>query len=972
MNHDESMRTFLDALGREVEGEVKADDMSRVLYSTDASIYQVLPHAVCLPRNADDVQAAVTLAAQHCVPVLPRAAGTSLAGQAVNAALVLDMSRHMDRILEVNVEERWVRVQPGVVLDALNRHLEAFGLRFGPDPASSAQAAMGGIVGNNATGSHSILYGMTADHVQAVKGVLADGSLVEFGPVEAEDLESHFRKPGLEGRTYRRIHGIARTHRDVILAGTPRHWRRCGGYNLDRFVDGASFRVSRDERFNLAGLVCGSEGTLAVMTEMKLGLVPRPRHVGLAVVQFPSLRAALDAASVILESDPSAVELLDNTSLRLCRQVPAYARRLDAFLEGDPHSVLLTEYHAQDAAHLTAKIQRLEVHLRNAAMAAAVVPVVGPERLHDVWTVRKAGLGLVMSMKGDLKPIPLIEDAAVPVEHLTDYVTRIEAFCRDLGTRAVYYAHASAGCLHIRPLLDLKAAGDVAKLPRIVEFSVSLLKEFGGCLSSEHGDGRARSAFNEAFFGKDLYGLFQEVKAAFDPENLLNPGNIVDAPPNTDHLRYGPDAARIPLEEQTDFSDFGGFLRAVEMCNGAGACRTAGTGTMCPSFRVTREEEHSTRGRANALRAALSGRLPAGALTSRAIYRVMDLCIECKACKSECPSSVDMTRLKLEFLAHYHRQHPVPLRTRFLADISRWNRLLSGRTAPLVNQVLSSGWFRWSMEKILGLDRKRPFPRFAREPFTRWFETRQWERRPDRPRVVLFHDTFNTYNEPEVARAAVEVLEAAGFEVELSNHGCCGRPWISKGLVDRARRAARRTVERLAPFAQQGMPVVGLEPSSLLSLRDEYLHFFPGESRVKTLADHAYLFEEYLCMLQDEGRLDLAFTDENREILFHGHCHQKALEGGESTRRALALPPGFEVEEVDAGCCGLAGAFGYEREHYEISMEMAEQRLFPAVRAAAGDTLIAAPGFSCRQQILHGTGRRALHPAQILRSALRE
>ena len=972
MNHDEFMREFLDALGREVEGEVRADDMSRVLYSTDASMYQVLPHAVCLPRSEADIQAAITLAAKHHVPVLPRAAGTSLAGQTVNAALVLDMSRHLDRILEVNAEERWVRVQPGVVLDALNRHLEAYGLRFGPDPASSAQAAMGGIVGNNATGSHSILYGMTADHVQTVKGILADGSRATFGPVEAKDLESHLRKPGLEGRTYRRIHGIARTHRDVILAGTPRHWRRCGGYNLDRFVDGASFRGAREERFNLAGLVCGSEGTLAVMTEMKLGLVPRPGHTGLAVVQFPSLRAALDAAPVILETRPSAVELLDNMSLDLCRQVPAYARRLDAFLEGDPHSVLLTEYHGRDAAHLTAKIGRLEAHLRHAGVAAVVVPAVEPERQLDVWTVRKAGLGLVMSMRGDLKPIPLIEDAAVPVEHLTDYVTRIEAFCRDLGTRAVYYAHASAGCLHIRPLLDLRAAGDVAKLSRIVDFSVSLLKEFGGCLSSEHGDGRARSAFNEAFFGKDLYGLFREVKAAFDPGNLLNPGNIVDAPPNTEHLRYGPDTARLSLEEQTDFSDFGGFHRAVEMCNGAGVCRKAGSGTMCPSFRVTREEGHSTRGRANALRAALSGRLPAGALTSREMYGIMDLCIECKACKSECPSSVDMTRLKLEFLAHYHRKHPVPLRTRSLANIARWNRLLSGRPAPLVNRILSNAWIRWGMEKILGLSRNRPFPHFAREPFTQWFGTRHRERDPDRPRVVLFHDTFNTHNEPEVARAAVEVLEAAGFEVELSNHECCGRPWISKGLVDRARHVARRTVERLSPLAESGVPVVGLEPSSLLTLRDEYLHFFPGESRVKVLADHAFLFEEYLCMLLDEGRLDLAFADRDQKILLHGHCHQKALEGGESTRRALALPPGFEVEEVDAGCCGLAGAFGYEREHYEISMEMAEQRLFPAVRAAAENTFIAAPGFSCRQQILHGTGRRALHPVQILRSALGE
>ncbi|MDE2826469.1 MAG: 4Fe-4S dicluster domain-containing protein, partial [Bacteroidota bacterium] len=531
------------------------------------------------------------------------------------------------------------------------------------------------------------------------------------------------------------------------------------------------------------------------------------------------------------------------------------------------------------------------------------------------------------------------------------------------------YAHASAGCIHIRPLINAKLAAEVAKIPEIIDFAVDLLQGYGGALSSEHGDGRARSWINERFFGPDLYRLYREVKEMWDPRGLLNPGVVVDAPPATENLRYGADYEVVPVELNLDFSAEHGFDRAIEMCNGAGICRKDTTGVMCPSFMVTREEEHSTRGRANALRAALSGVLPHEELTSARMYEVMDLCVECKACKSECPSSVDMAKIKFEFLAQYHTKHGTPLRTRLFGDIARFSRLASGALAPPINGILGSMPVRFALDRGLGISRQRKLPAFARKPFTKWFKQRP-QRTQERERVVLFNDTFNTFNEPHVAIAAVEVLEAAGFEVILPGHRCCGRPLISKGMVKKARAAARDTVERLAPYAKAGLPIIGLEPSCLLSMRDEYLYLLPDSSDAREVANHAVIFDEFVARLADEGRLTLSFTDEAREILLHGHCHQRALAGTESTLKILALPENYHAREVDTSCCGMAGSFGYEKEHYEISRKMAERRLVPMMRNTSADTLIAAPGTSCRHQLQHCGIAHPLHPAEVLRDAM--
>lgn len=963
---------FIRALRRESQGEVRDDTYSRVLYSTDASIYQIMPHGVFFPASRDDVQAVVSLAAAYGVNLVPRGGGSSLAGQAIGEAMIIDFSRHLNRIVDVNQGQSRVRVEPGIVLDQLNMDLAPMGLQFGPDPASSNRAAMGGIVSNNSTGSHSIFYGMTADHVVGMNVVLSDGSQVALGPVDSDTLNSKSALSGLEGSIYAGTDRLRTdpTHRQTILDATPRHWRRCGGYNLDRFVgDGPTFRIPQDTRFNLAKLVCGAEGTLAVIQDITLNLVPVPKTKGLAIVQFESLTEALSCVPVILETDPSAVELLDNLGLTLCQEVPQYARLLSTFMEGDPDCMLITEFYGETQSEVKSKIGNLQKRLSSEYRSAVVLPVLEQDRQANVWTVRKVGLGLLMSLKGNYKPIPFIEDAAVPPEHLADYVNQIDQFCRGLGSKVAYYGHASAGCVHIRPLINTKAAEEIAKIPAIMDFAVELLHGYGGSLSSEHGDGRVRSWMNERFFGPKLYRLYQEVKRMWDPNNLLNPGMVVDAPDVGCDLRYGADYQVTPLELNLDFSDEQGFDQAVEMCNGAGICRKMTTGVMCPSFMATREEEHSTRGRANALRAALSGALPHDELTSKRMYEVMDLCIECKACKSECPSSVDMAKIKFEFLAQYQRRHGTSLRTRLFGNIATFSRLGSGPMAPMLNGLMRSRLARWALERGLGITGRRPMPAFARESFTQWFKRRS-ATADTRPKVVLFNDTFNTYNEPHIAIAAVEVLEAAGYQVVLPGIRCCGRPMISKGLVKQARAAARDTVQRLVPFAEAGIPIVGLEPSCLLSLRDEYLYLLSEKDQVRLVADHAFLFEEFIANLDDENSLPIAWTDQKREIMLHGHCHQRALTGTGPTKKALGLPSGYTVREVDSSCCGMAGAFGYESEHYEISCRMAERRLLPAVRSSAKNTMIVAPGTSCRHQISHGTGKPVLHPAEVLRSAL--
>ena len=946
-------------LRRHVSGEVRFDPYSRALYSTDASIYQMEAVGLVIPRNADDVVATIRTCAQAGVPVLPRGGGTSLSGQTVNHAVVLDFTKYMHAVVETNPEERWVRTQPGITLDELNRHLRPHGLHFPPDPTTANRATVGGAIGNNSCGAHSVLYGKTSDHVEQLTVVLSDATTTRFQPLDAASLEERLRSDSLEARLYREIPRIARDQRDEIARRYPKIMRRVSGYNLDLMLGDGPPDLSR--------IVVGSEGTLCTVTEAMLNLEPLPKTRALAVLHFRSLAQAMEATVAVLEHQPAAIELVDRTILDRARSSLGFARRM-TFLEGDPQALLLVELFGDSDSELRSRMDSLERDMSGRGLSYACVRAVSPEQQADAWAVRNAGLGLLMSVKGDTKPLPFVEDTAVPPEALPEYVRRFDEIVRAHDTTAGYYGHASVGCIHIRPMVNIKLQRGLDTLVSVADAVSDLVLEFGGSNSGEHGDGIVRGVFTEKMFGTRLYNAFRDLKRTFDPNGIMNPGKIVDCPPMTQNLRLGPDYRATEIDTTLDFTGDGGFARAVELCNGVGACRKD-SGTMCPSYMVTREEEHSTRGRANALRSVLSGALPASEFTGKRLHDVLDLCLECKGCKTECPSNVDMAKLKYELLAHYNRASGTPLRARLFANIARINRW-SARLGPLANLGMANPLTRWLLHRFLGIHRKRRLPALAKETFPDWFRKRR--RVPGGPRgpVVLFHDTFMDYNSPEVGRAAVELLEAAGFQVVLADNVCCGRSMISKGMLERARDHARINVDRLYPYAKAGIPIVGCEPSCLLTLRDEYPDLLRDDAS-KAVAQHAVLLDELLVSLHDRGQLDLQFKETSEKVLFHGHCHQKALVGTAPSLAALRLVPGLQVEEIDAGCCGMAGAFGYEKEHYDLSMAIGEQKLFPAVRAAP-DARIAVTGFSCRHQLSDGTGRRPQHLVELLREALVE
>jgi len=799
--------------------------------------------------------------------------------------VVLDLSRHLDAILEIDAEARIVRAQPGVVLDRLNAALRPHGLMVGPDPASGNRAVLGGVVGNNATGSHSILYGHIADHIESLRAVLADGSLVTFRPLDEAAVRRHARRDTLEGAIYRRVPRIVAENRDEIAARFPRHWRRSSGYNLDRLaVEGP---------LNLAALLAGSEGTLATITEVTLRLVPRPPLKGLAIVHFDDLIAAMEATPLILECEPSAVELMDRMLLDFTRSVPEFARRL-TFVHGEPEALLAVEFYGASEAELVARLDRLEAHLTRHRLGRDVIRAVTPAAQADFWGVRKAGLGLLMSRKGDWKPIPFIEDCSVPVDDLAAYVAAIRQAIADQGTEAAFYAHASAGCLHVRPLINLKQAEGAAQMAAISAAAAALVLRFGGAMSGEHGDGLARSQWNEKLFGTRLYQAFRQIKAAFDPQGVMNPGKIVDAPPLTENLRYAAPYAPREFATRMDFSADGGYAGAVELCNGCGTCLKQDNGTMCPSFVALREEGHSTRGRANLLRAAIGGLLPPDALDGPDLYSALELCLACKACRAECPSQVDMAALKAEFLARHHDVHGLPLRARLIGNIALLNRL-GCATAPLSNWVAQLPISRRLLEIVVGFDRRRPLPPFARTTFTDWFRRRPARADAPRGKVVLFHDTYMMYNYPSVGVAATRVLEAAGFEVILPDKKCCGRPMISQGMLDEARQLAEYNIARLAPLVERGLAVVGCEPSCVAALKEEYPVLVPGEA-AQRVAENTFLLEDFLVHQQQASGEVLRFRPVPGEALFHGHCHQKALSGTSATERLLRQVPGLRMQ----------------------------------------------------------------------------
>ncbi len=960
---EELIRQVADELTRRTTAEVRFDDLTRVLYSTDASIYQIEPLGVVIPRTEEDLIAAVEIATQQRIPILPRGGGSSLAGQAVGEALIIDLSKYLNRVLDIDPERRQVTVQPGLTLNFLNRAVAPYGLMYGPDPASGERATLGGIVGNNSTGAHSILYGMTVNHVVALDVVLSDGSLARFDSVDGKALNTRARGNSLEARLYREVPALLDDAAEAIRERFPKHWRRASGYNLDFLLKGLE-----EGHFNLAQAIVGSEGTLAVVRSITLGLVDRPRHKGLCVVHCDDLIQAMHVNLAALECcQPSAVELLDRKVIELARTVPEYARQL-SFVRGNPEALIIVEFYGESEEEVRSRIDQLEAHLRRRKLADTFVRALSPEQQAQVWNVRKVGLGLLMSTRGDYKPIAFIEDASVPPQALPDYVTDILDLMQRTNTRVAMYAHASAGCLHIRPLINLKDVRDVDKMAAISRTVADLMAKYGGAMSGEHGDGLARSQFIERIFGPELYQAFRRLKGTFDPQNLMNPGKIVDAPAMTEHLRYGADYFVRLIPTTYAWDDFQGFDRAVEQCNGAGVCRKLDAGTMCPTFMATRDEKESTRGRANTLRAWMSGK-PLSP-SDEEVYGVLDLCLGCKGCKSECPSAVDMNKIKTEWMAWYYDTHGLPLRNWIFGHIHQLNAL-AAPVAPLANRILNARAFKWAAARVLKIHPRRTLPDLADETFPAW-----WHRRPKRVRqasrgqVVLFPDTFVTYNDPHIGRAAVRLLETAGYEVIVAEKRvCCGRPLLSKGLLKEAQKNAAYNVNLLLPYARQGLPIIGLEPSCILTMRDEYPDLVAGQD-AKTVAGQCLTIDEFLADLLRREPDALHFDAPERPVYVHGHCHQKALVGTGPTLEVLRAA-GFRVEEIPSGCCGMAGSFGYELEHFDLSVAIAEDRLLPTLRQAPDDAIIVADGTSCRHQIADLSERTGVHLVEVLADALR-
>jgi FAD/FMN-containing dehydrogenase/Fe-S oxidoreductase len=953
-------------LQRAIGGEVRFDRVSRALYSTDASVYQIEPAGVVIPRSRDDVVRVVDIARRHGCSITARGGGTSQAGQAVGAGLQLDTSKYFNKLLELNVAQRWARVEPGIVLDEVNAALKPHNLRFAPDISTASRATIGGMIANNSSGARSLVYGKTIDHVLDVEVVLADGSGAHFRPLGPSELDATCAGNSLEAACYRAVRQLATTHAGEIDRRFPKVLRRVGGYNLDEFVDPA-------KPFNLAKLIVGSEGTLGLVVSARINLVPLPRAKAVLTIEFEDLLDALAATPLVLGHGPSAVEVMDRFILDHARESPALDALRRRILQTDPGALLCVELYDDRAEDLPARLDTLERDLAGSPFRCCWRRALSLPDQAQIWQLREAALGLSMAMKGDDKSLSFVEDTAVAPEKLRDYIERFLAIVRRHGTVAGVYAHASVGCLHVRPVVNMKTADGVRRFEAIANDIANLVLEFGGALSGEHGDGLVRGAFTEKMFGQTLYQAFRTVKRTFDADGLFNPGKIVDTPPLTSNLRYGTGYHTADPPTYFDYSAHGGLGRAVEMCSGLGACRKTLDGTMCPSYMATREEAHSTRGRANTLRLAMAGRLGESGLGDDGVFEVLDLCLECRACKAECPVGVDVARFKSEFLADYWRRHGTPIGARLIGHVHTL-AAVGSRLAPVSNIVARSAVGRWLGERIAGVDRRRSLPAWTRHTFARRLAHRgpASSLQPRASTVVLFNDTFTNYMTPEIGLAAVDVLGAAGISVRLAPHRCCGRPLISQGLLDDARKLAAANAEALYDAASRGERIVFLEPSCLSAVREDAPALLRGDAQQKARAvgNACFLFEDVLERERQADAVQLLLRSGPSRVLLHGHCHQKAMGLLPPARALLSRIPSCTTIDLDAGCCGMAGSFGYARKHYEVSRQIGERRLLPAAREMAGGTVLVASGVSCRQQVAHFTGVRALHPAELLKSLL--
>lgn len=972
-----SSNVDLGPLRNQLEGELHQEDLMKVLYATDGSIYRELPLAVAFPKHTNDLLAIVAFARQHQVSLIPRTAGTSLGGQCVGSGMVVDVSRYMTQLLEVNPEEQYVWVQPGVIRDELNRELKPYGLFFAPNTSTSNRCMIGGMTGNNSSGTTSIEYGSTRDNVLAVEAILSDGSLVNFGPISKQEFDNRRKLPSLEGKLYEHIYNLLTPteHQQKIIAAYPKKeiHRRNTGYALDILLQSEVF--GGNQPFNFSNLLCGSEGTLALFSKIKLRLHPLPLpHDVVLCAHFTSIHDSMVATTVCMQHHPSACELMDKKVLDCTLNSPEHSRNR-FFIEGDPHAVLMVEFRGPTQELAFQKAQQCSAALQAANLGYAF-PIIHPPHTDKVWHLRRAGLGLLSLMQGKYSAVECIEDTAVALEDLPAYIDDFaEMMKSQFNQDPVYYAHAGAGELHLRPLLDLKTPEGRQELYDITHATATLVKKYRGSLSGEHGDGRVRAPFIPLMVGQEVYQWLVDLKSIWDPQHLFNPGKIVNAAPMNAGLRYEYSTSGT-VNTVFDFRKEGGLLAAVEQCSGSGDCRKLNTagGTMCPSYQATRSEKETTRGRANALREFLTrNQHDKNPLAHAALYEVMDLCLSCKACSHECPSNVDMATIKAEFLYQYYQHHPIPWRNKIFAHIGQINRI--GAILPSVtNAFLKSSGARL-LKQLLGVHASRTLPLVSDVNVRTWFERfkRSYPSKKGAPKVALFLDEFSAYNDSLLARKSIALLTAIGWEVLLPYHEESGRAAFSKGLLQRARKLAVKNVNALFYLCEEKVPIIGIEPSAILSFRDEYPKLVPQSMQMKaqSLAANTMLIDEFLASAIREGKVSSQlFTKQHYTVLLHGHCHQKALSDVQDSAWVCGLPEGYQVEILPTGCCGMAGSFGYEEEHFQVSMQIGEISLFPLLRKAHQSAIVAATGTSCRHQIADGTGKKALHPAELLYNAL--
>lgn len=966
------MTNQLKQLAQELAGELHYDKAMRILYATDASAYRELPLAVAIPKNTDDIKKLIAFARKHKTGLIPRTAGTSLAGQVVGNGIVVDVSRHFTQILELNKEERWVRVQPGVIRDELNMFLKPHGLFFGPETSTANRAMIGGMVGNNSCGSNSVVYRSTREHLLEVKAILSDGSDATFKSLSLDEFHAKCEGDTLEANIYRTVRSLLsnyETQQEIRREFPSKNVeRRNTGYAVDLLVEMAPFTAGGED-FNFCKLIAGSEGTLAFITEIKLNVVPLPpKEKGLLCVHFNTIDESLRANLIALKYKPSASELIDHYILE-CTRDNIEQRKNRFFVQGDPGAILVVEYARETREEIIEVAKQVEAEMRAAGLGYHF-PLLFGEDTKKIWNLRKAGLGLLGNMPGDDKAVPVIEDTAVDVNDLPAYIREFNEILKKYNLYSVHYAHAGSGELHLRPILNLKTAEGNQLFRTIAEEIAALVKKYNGSLSGEHGDGRLRGEFIRRMVGEKNYELLRKIKYTWDPDNIFNPNKIVDTPSMNSMLRYEP-GQKTPAFNTVFRFYKQDILQHAEQCNGSGDCRKThlSGGTMCPSYMATRNEKDTTRARANVLREFLTRSEKVNRFDHKEIYEVMDLCLSCKGCKSECPSNVDMAKLKAEFLQHYYDAHGVPFRSRLIANFSRSSRL--GSIFPGLYNFMVQGAPGTLVKKISGFAVKRSMPTLYKTTLRSWYK--KHKKATGKKKVYLFCDEFTNYNDTEIGIKAILLLEKLGYEVLMPEHEESGRAWLSKGLLRHAQKIANRNIEIFSKLVSADTPLIGIEPSAILTFRDEYVDLASDElyPAAEQLAKHVFTIDEFLAMETDQGFINKeSFITEKRVVKLHGHCQQKALSSVAHTVKILSLPQNYKVEVIPSGCCGMAGSFGYEKEHYEISMKIGELVLFPAVRNASEDMIIVAPGTSCRHQVKDGTGKKALHPVEVLWEAL--